>query len=90
MRGGYQFHVSVRWRRSCADCDGQLGRVVFRNELVVRFNYASTVPWVNRLDAGTLDAIAGPERLVLRTPAALHGDDAKILGELTLPPRKAN
>ncbi|MGO9235893.1 MAG: hypothetical protein ACLP4V_18150 [Methylocella sp.] len=56
----------------------------------MRFNYASTVPWVNRLDAGTLDAIAGPERLVLRTPAALHGDDAKILGELTLPPRKAN
>ena len=37
-----------------------------------------------RLDAGTVDAIAGPERLVLRTPAALHGDEAKLLGELTV------
>jgi len=63
---------------------GQSGRVVFRTELVVRFNYGATVPWVNRLDAGAVDAIAGPERLVLRTPAALHGDEAKILGELTV------
>ena len=63
---------------------GRSGRVAFRTELVVRFNYGATVPWVNRLDAGTVDAIAGPERLVLRTPAALHGDEAKILGELTV------
>jgi GH15 family glucan-1,4-alpha-glucosidase len=29
---------------------GQQGRVDFRNEFVVRFNYGATVPWVNRLD----------------------------------------
>jgi GH15 family glucan-1,4-alpha-glucosidase len=63
---------------------GRSGRVVFRTELVVRFNYGATEPWVNRLDDGAVDAIAGPERLVLRTPAALQGDDAKILGELTV------
>jgi GH15 family glucan-1,4-alpha-glucosidase len=63
---------------------GRWGRVVFRTELVVRFNYGTTVPWVNRLDDGTVDAIAGPERLALRTPATLQGDDAKILGELTV------
>ena len=63
---------------------GRSGQVVFRTELVVRFNYGATVPWINQLDAGTVDVIAGPERLVLRTPAALHGDDAKILGELTV------
>ncbi len=68
---------------------GQSGRVVFRTELVVRFNYGATVPWVNRLDAGAVDAIAGPERLVLRTPAALHGDDAKTLGELTVEARQS-
>ena len=56
---------------------GRSGRVVFRTELVVRFNYGATVPWVNRLDDGTIDAIAGPERLVLRTPAALYGEDLK-------------
>jgi GH15 family glucan-1,4-alpha-glucosidase len=54
---------------------GRSGRVDFQTELVVRFNYGATVPWVNRLDAGTLNAIAGPERPVLRTPVALRGED---------------
>ena len=49
---------------------GRSGRVAFQTELVVRFNYGATVPWVNRLDDGTINAIAGPERLVLRTPVA--------------------
>ena len=61
---------------------GRSGRVDFRTELVVRFNYGATVPWVNRLDDGAINAIAGPERMVLRTPAALHGEDLKTLGEL--------
>src|SRR5262245_14527561 len=63
---------------------GRSGRVVFHTELVVRFNYGSAVPWVNRLDDGALNAIAGPERLVLRTPAALRGEDLKTLGEFTV------
>src|SRR6202035_5332347 len=33
---------------------GRSGRVDFRTEFVVRFNYGSTVPWVNRLDDGAL------------------------------------
>jgi len=41
-------------------------------------------PWVNRLDDGTLNAITGPERLVLRTPAALRGEDLKTLGEFAV------
>jgi GH15 family glucan-1,4-alpha-glucosidase len=48
---------------------GRSGRVELRTEFVVRFNYGATVPWVSRLDDGTIDAIAGPERVVLRTPA---------------------
>jgi GH15 family glucan-1,4-alpha-glucosidase len=63
---------------------GRSGRVDFRTEFVVRFNYGSIVPWVNRLDDGTINAIAGPERLVLRTAAALHGEDLKTLGEFTV------
>jgi len=39
---------------------------------------------VNRLDDGTINAIAGPERLVLRTPAALYGEDLRTLGEFTV------
>jgi GH15 family glucan-1,4-alpha-glucosidase len=63
---------------------GQQGRVVFRSEFVVRFNYGATVPWVNRLDDGGISAIAGPERVVLRTPAALFGEDLKTVGELAI------
>jgi GH15 family glucan-1,4-alpha-glucosidase len=63
---------------------GLSGRVDFRTEFVVRFNYGSIVPWVNRLDDGTINAIAGPERLVLRTAAALYGEDLRTLGEFTV------
>jgi GH15 family glucan-1,4-alpha-glucosidase len=63
---------------------GRSGRVVFQTELVVRFNYGSAVPWVNRLDDGTLNAIAGPERVLLRTPATLYGEDLRTVGEFAV------
>jgi len=63
---------------------GRAGRVEFRTEFVVRFNYGATVPWVSRRDDGALDAIAGPERVVLRTPAELYGVDLKTVGEFTV------
>jgi hypothetical protein len=56
---------------------GRSGRVVFQTELVLRFDYGASVPWVNRVDDGTINAIAGPERVVLRTPASLYGEDLK-------------
>jgi GH15 family glucan-1,4-alpha-glucosidase len=63
---------------------GRSGHVDFRNEFVVRFNYGATVPWVSRLADGSVDAIAGPERLILRTPAALYGEDLRTLGEFSV------
>src|SRR5262249_29774257 len=63
---------------------GQSGRVEFRTDFVVRFNYGATVPWVSRLDSETIDAIAGPERLLLRTPVTLYGEDLKTVGEFTV------
>ena len=63
---------------------GRSGRVLFRTELVIRFNYGETVPWVTRLDDSTLNAIAGPERLVLRTAVPLYGKDHKTVGEFTI------
>jgi len=63
---------------------GRSGRVVFQTELVVRFNYGATVPWVNRLDDGSINAIAGPERLLLRTPVALYGEDLRTLGDFAV------
>jgi GH15 family glucan-1,4-alpha-glucosidase len=63
---------------------GRRGRVLLRTELVARFNYGATVPWVDRLEDGALNAIAGPERLVLRSPAALHGEDLRTVGEFSV------
>jgi len=58
--------------------------VDFRTEFVVRFDYGSTVPWVSRLNDGAISAVAGPERLVLRTPVALSGEDLSTVGEFTV------
>src|SRR5262245_7513123 len=63
---------------------GQSGRVVFKTELVVRFNYGAAVPWVDRLDDGSINAIAGPERVLLRTPVALYGEDLRTVGEFAV------
>jgi GH15 family glucan-1,4-alpha-glucosidase len=63
---------------------GRSGRVVFQTELVLRFNYGAIVPWVNRLDDDTINAIAGPERVVLRTSVALYGEDLRTVGEFAV------
>jgi len=56
--------------------DGLSGRVTLDVELVVRFDYGSAVPWVQRMDEG-LHATAGPDALLLRTPVELHGEDQR-------------
>ena len=53
---------------------GLEGQVRMRGELIIRFDYGSTVPWVTRLDDGILRAIAGPQMLVLKTPTPLRGE----------------
>ncbi|SMP49732.1 glycoside hydrolase family 15 protein [Noviherbaspirillum suwonense] len=53
--------------------EGVEGEVPFLMSLVMRFDYGHIVPWVERLDGETLTAVAGPELLVLRTRAPLHG-----------------
>jgi GH15 family glucan-1,4-alpha-glucosidase len=63
---------------------GRSGLVDFRTEFVARFDYGGTVPWVRRLYDGAISAVAGPERLVLRSPIALHGEDLKTVGDFTV------
>jgi len=60
--------------------EGLAGQVDVCTEFIARFNYGASVPWVNRRDDGSLDMIAGPERLVLRTTVALRGEDLKTVG----------
>ena len=64
--------------------EGKRGRLAMRTEYVIRFDYGGELPWVTRLDDGTLCAVAGPDMTVLRTPVALRGVDFKTVGEFTV------
>ncbi len=46
---------------------GLTGTVNMENELVVRFDYGISVPWVSRTDDGRLQFIVGPDRLLLQS-----------------------
>ena len=59
---------------------GDRGSVEMRTELVLRFDYGSTVPWVSRLPDGTFRAIAGPDMVVMHTPIALQGENLTTVG----------
>ena len=63
---------------------GEHGRVTMSTTLVLRFGYGSIVPWVTRLDDGTLRAVAGPDMAVLRTPVQLTGQNLTTVGEFTV------
>ncbi len=62
---------------------GTRGRVQMRMELVIRFDYGAIIPWVRRVDGG-IHAIAGPDRLLLRTPVELRGKDLTTVAEFTV------
>ena len=60
---------------------GQRGRVLMRTQLTLRFDYGARVPWVTRLEDGRLSFAAGPDRLVLKTPVTLRGENLQTVGE---------
>ena len=62
---------------------GDRGKVEMRTELVLRFDYGRTVPWVSRLPDGTFRAIAGPDMVVMHTPVALRGEDLTTVAHLS-------
>ena len=65
--------------------EGRRGKVAMRLHLMLRFDYGRTVPWVTRLDDGSgLSAIAGPNRVVLRSPVELSGEDLATVAEFSV------
>ena len=54
--------------------EGLRGRVEMSMQLTIRFDYGHIVPWVRKID-GALQAIAGPDALILRTPIKTHGEN---------------
>ena len=60
--------------------EGVRGKVALRMELIIRFDYGDVVPWVRKCGDG-LEAIAGPNALVLRTPIETRGEDLTTVAE---------
>ncbi len=56
--------------------EGRTGHLDMLMRLGLRFDYGTSVPWVTRLaDGSGIQAIAGPEMVVLRTAVKLRGED---------------
>jgi len=63
--------------------EGVLGSVVMRSELRLRFDYGLVVPWVRHHD-DMVEAIAGPDRVRLRTPAPTRGKEMSTVSDFTV------
>jgi GH15 family glucan-1,4-alpha-glucosidase len=63
---------------------GDEGEVAMCMELMLRFGYGATTPWVTRLEDGTMRAVAGPDMVVMRTPAYFRGENFKTMAQFTV------
>jgi GH15 family glucan-1,4-alpha-glucosidase len=63
--------------------EGVRGSVPMRMELIIRFDYGSIVPWVQRAD-GRLWAIGGPDAVSIWAPVPTHGADLTTLADFVV------
>jgi len=63
--------------------EGIRGSVAVRMELVLRFDYGRTVPWVTSISDG-VRAVAGPNLAVLHASVPVHGENLKTVAEFTV------
>jgi GH15 family glucan-1,4-alpha-glucosidase len=63
---------------------GVSGTVEFDAELVLRFGYGMSVPWVTRMQDGRTRAIAGPDMVVLSADADVHGEDLTTVARFSV------
>ncbi len=63
--------------------EGVEGTVQMSSVLKLRFDYGRVVPWVRR-DGQRSEAIAGPDRVRLRTPAPTEGRDWSTVSQFTV------
>ncbi len=65
--------------------EGRSGAVPMELELAIRFDYGTSVPWVTRLEEGGGGrAIAGPEKVVFRSPVETEGRDMQTVAAFTV------
>ncbi|MBC8070007.1 MAG: glycoside hydrolase family 15 protein [Deltaproteobacteria bacterium] len=60
--------------------EGRSGSVAMRTELIMRFDYGESVPWVRRTADGIV-AVAGPDQLRITTSVPLLGENFRSVGD---------
>ena len=63
--------------------EGVRGTVKMNMELIIRFDYGTTVPWVRKMRDG-LVCIGGPDALVLRTDVETRGENLTTVADFTV------
>jgi GH15 family glucan-1,4-alpha-glucosidase len=63
--------------------EGIRGGVAVRMELVLRFDYGRTIPWVTAVGDG-VRAVAGPNLVILHASVPVHGENLKTVAEFTV------
>ena len=63
---------------------GLRGKVSMSMRLCLRFGYGQAVPWVTRTKDGRVQAMAGPDRVILSTPVTLRGEDLTTLADFSV------
>jgi len=62
---------------------GIRGQVPMRTELILRFDYGHTIPWVRKRDYG-ISAVSGPNAIAFRTAVPLASRGFTTVGEFTI------
>lgn len=62
---------------------GRRGCVSMHMELAIRFDYGSIVPWVRQIEGG-IQAVAGPDTLLLQTEVELRGENFTSVADFTV------
>src|SRR6266404_1781290 len=63
--------------------EGLRGKIELKMELIIRFDYGLVIPRLRKL-YGDLEAIAGPDGLILRTPVETRGEDLTTVADFTV------
>ncbi|MBM3667391.1 MAG: glycoside hydrolase family 15 protein [Actinobacteria bacterium] len=63
--------------------EGLRGEVKMRMELVIRFDYGSTIPWVEHGEE-EMSAVAGPDAVYMRTEVDSRGENMRTVAEFTV------
>ena len=65
--------------------EGRTGRVNMKTDMVLRFDYGMSVPWVTQLpDGGGISAVVGPDMVIVRASVPLVGEHMHTTAEFTV------